>query len=645
MSRFVAHGQNWEDVRLRRIFADQPSGFYIDVGAGHPSFHSFSYFLYKQGWRGVSVEPLPSFFALLEEERPSDINLQAVLGQNGDGGVVFFEVPEMRGSSTMRADVASELVEQGLSVIEHEIPLLTLQAICERYAPATIDLLKVDVEGAEADVLMGGDWQRHRPRLVVVEANATESWEPLLLGSEYLHAAFDGVNHWYVEAAEAQWIELLEPPVSVLDNFVPFELLGMAETDEPSAAVNASVSDAGAEGLGMPQAGGWSKPSLLLVLSSSNQLYSGTGRVIFETLGLLVDRFAIEVSIDEIDPRNVGLARAFCSAHGLPLHLGAPRTLAGAPDSGNGALGELLQERRWDIVMGVSWANAATNDMLLADLDDRVALAYLPLHQPTWTVPLDELGRSVVESTHRAMLRRADVVLCLTPWERHALMEILTPELPSCAVVPPGCDFSSFIPGSVERPNDLLFVGDHREPRKRFDRVAAVLERVRASGHDARLVVIGNESERAAEALSPALGEAVLALGYVGEERLRQAYREAAVLMLLSEYEAFGLPVVEALACATPVVMTRQPAPESLFGGNSGVSFVDGDDIDGAAEAVCRILGEGNALRQQLIAGRAELAREYDWPACARHTRDHLLAAWARRCRAHGGFIPVSISR
>jgi glycosyltransferase involved in cell wall biosynthesis len=479
-------------------------------------------------------------------------------------------------------------------------------------------------------VLSGGDWSKFRPRLVVVEANAPESWQSLLLENGYRHAAFDGINSWYVEDAESEWIELLSPPVSVLDGFVPYELVADITAPHEREPRNASpVRDAGRIS---------SRPSVLLVLSSANQLYSGTGRVIFETFGRLIDSFKLELAIDDTHRQNVEVAEAFCSKHEVVLHLGRGEAVPSAPDIRNSELPELLETHRWDIVMGVSWANAATNQVVLAGVGD-AAVAYLPLHQPSWTVPLDDAGIVMVEDVHRDMLRRADIVFCLTPWERRCLSEVAAPSVPQCAVVVPGCDFQSFSPGSAERSPDLLFVGDHREPRKRFDRVVSVFRRLREQGMQTRLVVIGNESHRATESLTPSEASSVLALGYVDQARLCCAYREAALLMLLSEYEAFGLPVIEALASATPVVMSAQPAPESVFGGNSAVMFVPGDNLGEATRVVGDVLSNGSSLRERLLADRSQLADEYDWEAVARRTRAHLMAAWARRRRASLGFI------
>jgi len=631
MDRFVAHGQNWEDVRLRRVFRDRTTGLFIDVGAGHPSFHSFTYTLYRQGWRGVNVEPIPAFFALLEAERPEDVNLNVVLGREAGGTVTFYEAPEERGSSTMRPEVADQLRARGTAVVEHVVPVRTLSDICEEHVgDQTIDLLKVDVEGAEADVLSGADWGRFRPRLVVVERNAPETWEDRLLAHGYHFTAFDGVNSWYVEQAEDSWLELLEPPVSTLDNFVPFEILQELRSEAPAARRPIPSPALSAE-----------RPAMLLVLSSANQLYSGTGRVIFETLGRLLDVVDLEVVIDDADERNVALAREFCHRNGVVVHVGPARRMAGAPDTGNAELEDVLASRRWDLVLGVSWANAATNTMLLDHLGE-AALAYLPLHQPSWTIPMDEHGREVVERVHRKMLARADVVLCISPWEQHAVTELADGPLPQCAVVPPGCDFEQFRPGAATRPAELLFVGDHREPRKRFDRVVAVLDHVRRRGVEATLLVVGNGSDRAAAAIPAHLAPAVRSLGYIDEEALPEVYRSAGVLLLLSEYEAFGLPVIEALASATPVVMTDQPAPRSLFGLEDGVHFVDGDDYEAVAAIVAELLENGAAERARLTERRGVLAAEYDWPIAARRVRDFLLAGWARHARHTGGAFTIA---
>jgi len=85
------------------------------------------------------------------------------------------------------------------------VTMTTLRDICEQHAPPAFDFLKVDVEGAEQDVLLNGDWRRFRPRIVVVEALAPytlapawEAWEPFLARHGYRYVWFDTLNRYYV---------------------------------------------------------------------------------------------------------------------------------------------------------------------------------------------------------------------------------------------------------------------------------------------------------------------------------------------------------------------------------------------------------------------------------------------------------------
>jgi hypothetical protein len=83
--------------------------------------------------------------------------------------------------------------------------MTTLAALCGQYAPSNFEFLKVDVEGAEADVLHGADFARFRPKVIVVEAikpftleSAWDEWEPLLSRHGYRYVWDDELNRYYV---------------------------------------------------------------------------------------------------------------------------------------------------------------------------------------------------------------------------------------------------------------------------------------------------------------------------------------------------------------------------------------------------------------------------------------------------------------
>jgi glycosyltransferase involved in cell wall biosynthesis len=368
---------------------------------------------------------------------------------------------------------------------------------------------------------------------------------------------------------------------------------------------------------------------VLCVLSASNQMYSGIGRAVFEFCRRLSGRVVFEFAISEGPEKNLNPVRVFCREQGIPLHVGRGRLHDDALDLGNGDLAQLLQERRWDVVECLCWANAATNQSVLENLGD-IMLAYTPHHQPTWTVPMSPVQADRTEAVHQRMLERADVVFCDSPWERREL-QARVPRSNNCAHLSLGCDFGRFEPGPTKRREQLLFVGDLAEPRKRFDRVLSVFARLVQVQPWLRLVVVGNRSEDATGLIPGGLRHACSILGYVSEEELRSAYRDSLGLFLLSDFEAFGIPILEALASGTPVFLSRQAATESLFHGYRGANFCPADDLEATLTVVTDVLDRVSEEIAETIGDRARLRAAFDWDHLSRRKWDALCAAWFAR--------------
>ena len=225
----LSYAQNREDVLLNRLFPAGYVGFYIDVGANHPVNGSVTaHFYHARGWRGINVEP-SGVFTSLERDRPRDVNLNlAVSCERGEA--TFHEFPEGTGVSTLDPQLARSAQDKfSFPCQSRTVTVDTLASICDRFAPARIDFLSIDVEGHERQVIQGGDWRRFRPRVVVAEAtrpHGTEpchqTWEPLLLEADYLFASFDGLNRYYVRAEDRDLAPLLATPVNVFDDYITF---------------------------------------------------------------------------------------------------------------------------------------------------------------------------------------------------------------------------------------------------------------------------------------------------------------------------------------------------------------------------------------------------------------------------------------
>ena len=209
----VSYAQDAEDVMLQRAFPRDYRGFYIDAGASDPVQFSVTKHFYDRGWRGINIEPVPSVWGRLRDQRPRDVNLNAGLSDR-EGRFTFYEVAETTWS-TFSAEAVEAFRGRGLEVRPHEMPVTTLARVCEQHADAPID-----VEGHELEVISGGDWVRWRPRVVLVENNGAERWEPLLLGHGYHHAVTTEINRYYIRDEDRSLLPQFRAPLGPQDSFI-----------------------------------------------------------------------------------------------------------------------------------------------------------------------------------------------------------------------------------------------------------------------------------------------------------------------------------------------------------------------------------------------------------------------------------------
>ncbi|HVK52533.1 MAG TPA: FkbM family methyltransferase [Pseudoxanthomonas sp.] len=224
MSTLVSYAQNFEDVLLWRALQHVEQGFYIDVGANSPVVDSVSLAFYEHGWRGLNVEPSRAYLNELCDQRPRDINLHAALAAE-PGLLKFYDIADT-GLSTLREDVARQHAEAGFPVREDWVTVLTLDDVLASVPQADVHWMKIDVEGAEREVLQGWQSSPLRPWIVVIEgvtpdthAPSHADWEPMLLAKGYRFAHFDGLNRYYVSELQPQLAAALAVGPNVFDKF------------------------------------------------------------------------------------------------------------------------------------------------------------------------------------------------------------------------------------------------------------------------------------------------------------------------------------------------------------------------------------------------------------------------------------------
>ena len=211
----LSYTQNLEDYHLSLALAGRTSGFYIDVGAGHPIADNVSFWFYERGWSGIVVEPQEQLASQYKFVRPRDICISALMGAS-PGELEFFQFDRLHGLSTVVQAFAKGGEKFGDAYRVSRRPVTTLAEICQRHDVTEIDFLKVDVEGAEEQVLAGNDWSRYRPKIVVAEAIVLEdgrpswaNWEPLLIDKGYDFVLFDTLNRFYVDRDQPAILEAM----------------------------------------------------------------------------------------------------------------------------------------------------------------------------------------------------------------------------------------------------------------------------------------------------------------------------------------------------------------------------------------------------------------------------------------------------
>jgi glycosyltransferase involved in cell wall biosynthesis len=162
------------------------------------------------------------------------------------------------------------------------------------------------------------------------------------------------------------------------------------------------------------------------------------------------------------------------------------------------------------------------------------------------------------------------------------------------------------------------------EPRKDLLTILRAFDRLEQKGIEHDLVVIGGRGWRD-QKLVRALEERAAVtrvrwLGYVTESDLVALYSGAALFVLASTLEGFGLPVLEAMACGTPVIASDVPALREV--GGDVARFVPAGDDAAFAEAIARALRDPDAANAARTAGRLR-ARQFSWVRTAK-------ALWAR---------------
>jgi glycosyltransferase involved in cell wall biosynthesis len=246
----------------------------------------------------------------------------------------------------------------------------------------------------------------------------------------------------------------------------------------------------------------------------------------------------------------------------------------------------------------------------------------------------------------RASLRRCDRIIVYSDNTRRDLVSrAMAPQTAIVNIalgVNPGLRPGIATDGFVRRyqlPSQFILTVGVLEPRKNHIILFEALRHLRERGERIGLVVIGREGWRWTNPLArpefQSLAPSVRIIADVPDADLAEFYNRAAVFAYPSLYEGFGLPILEAMACGTPVVCSSASAlPEA---GGDAASYADPHDAMAFAAHISRALND-SALRQRMVEAGLRRAHQFSW----RRTAEETIAVYQNVCGAPSAAASVA---
>lgn len=201
--------EKWEKETIRAYFENQRDGCVIEVGANDPLRHTSQslHLAVELGWTSILVEPNPDLAEQARQSREDARVFEFACVASDQLGEISFYIPVNDAAVEIHshAAIAKNIDDHDYDVHrELRVKSRTLNSIIDECELLNIDLLSIDVEGAEMEVLKGLDLDKHRPKLILLEdKHVFLDKHRFLKKHGYTLAKRTCQNSWYIPAEAA----------------------------------------------------------------------------------------------------------------------------------------------------------------------------------------------------------------------------------------------------------------------------------------------------------------------------------------------------------------------------------------------------------------------------------------------------------
>lgn len=243
------------------------------------------------------------------------------------------------------------------------------------------------------------------------------------------------------------------------------------------------------------------------------------------------------------------------------------------------------------------------------------AINITTVHDFTYEYYRKDLKSNLHKIQKKNAVMHSDGVICISENTKKDLLKFYPEYKGKIKVIYNGYSTQKyFYDRGIEKTKNVLFVGA-RTDYKRFDFAIDIISHL----PDCKLIIVGGGhlSETEKSLLESKIPNQYEKAGYLSDEDLRKLYNSAFFLLYPSEYEGFGIPVIEAQSCGCPVVcQAKSSIPEVA---EDSAIYIDSFDLNNSVNEI-KLLLNSDFYNKKVEAGLQNVKR-FSWDKCAEEVK------------------------
>ncbi len=167
----ISFSKSGDDIQLMKLINQTRPGAYVDIGSWDPIKASNTYYFYLRNWKGICIDPNPELKNLYKQFRPKDIFINSGIGSSNT--YLDYYMFEESSMNSFSSDFILKHKDTLKIINKVNMPLYTLEEVLERndISKWRLDFFDIDAEGFDLEVLKTNNWNKFRPKIIVIESD------------------------------------------------------------------------------------------------------------------------------------------------------------------------------------------------------------------------------------------------------------------------------------------------------------------------------------------------------------------------------------------------------------------------------------------------------------------------------------------